>query len=1373
MPEVNYPDYKLAPAVFQAWLRNKFNDGTIVVEADMESCREVVIQNPTALQKHLLQNRQDPHCCMIFLQSKDSRAPLNCSIESLSFLSSFFQIAPSFLDFISSFGLSIEPTDYHMTGFNGSDTLDLPTPKALQVPRLGRSGSEHVVQYLLRSVEQSTGPKDAPTWNIRQMAVHHKYDFITGKAFWLNLKTNSLMQERIKEVLAHDPAFSLTPADGLPRSFSVTLLTHLIHLEWCDESWRQCINDLEKEIRKVLKKAKTARVDQQPDYHSAAIKRAWTIKTNRTLTSQTAKNTNILSQAWLKVDRGVRKPLMSYLSPAPTSVLPVASEKAGVAGNKADEARAQQLKSLMVLDSFSFEEVQKLHYFGEQLESFRCTLGLNRQTLRDISEHYEDLANRENLPSEIKISCRNELASFCRRVERIRKNLEIRVTQVESLMAWLQEGKMLFDGILQYRSVQVSHLFTESSRIQSDKMEKIAYKTEKETISMHVITCVTLAFLPGTFVARHSAIMTLQLLEHFREYVGRHLIKGVNGEGQRVSYVPPTVLKHYWTDKRVNAVLNTYDPPIDQSHVVIINNHLHIWSILVYIGQPREITWFCSNIKGLDDLHLPLYKETFPPNLDSWVDQFLQEQWMFNPLNFTLDNIYKRVLPPKTILPLTYEKALTEKRGGQDAASLWKVQLHTQCSSVTSANEPVVFKIYEGPNAESLYTAESNVYSKLQAKDIKYITKQFACFSFPSIQKFIIVLEYAAGGSLLDFLQNVLPPVTPDETLMLWSRLLKLLDALEVLHDLYRPEGSSQWYLAGVHQDIQPANILVFPQKDKDSRFDVKFKLTDFGLAELGRVSTSGGTMATENRGNRMYISPEGYANFSVQELVKTNLPPTADIWALGAVFSDVLVWSVYGDIGRETYRKRRRDQISRQVHMKAADHDACFHDGVERLSSVQEFHNEALEHKRGNDALSPYMSGLILEYMLTDSSERLTAMQIRARAKREIAKLSEPSLATPQPQTPTNPSWGSPALNLPHWNRESLPNRAQGSFRRATVPASSRQRPTQRNVSAPLIQTQYGNEVMVSDQPFLEQSPVEGSPPPPVNRRQSPKPTANEQTNGGGKGSEPTEAPVTVDQVYPMLEAKDSFNLFNGTTSPKTVKGSDIMSLRGMQEARSKIGEFKGRDQIMVIDNYSSMKGHKFKVVKTSRVVSYVAKMADDDGMDLYAASEMAKKPRNCKTSSQIEKGAKGMKTVDGTCNMRRCLDSILDRILLGGKVKPTSIYVYTDGKWEPGEDQVKLVIKRAIDYLIKWGQPPSTIMFQFIQFGRLQVGTDRLQYLDDKCKVKHGDEVYDIVDTKHCDEHVPDIVIGSISRHVDAKGESHTVAESSQNGINGDKGR
>ncbi|WZH40683.1 hypothetical protein QYS62_001621 [Fusarium acuminatum] len=391
-----------------------------------------------------------------------------------------------------------------MTGFSGLDTLDESNDSILQIPRLGRSGCEHSTQYLLRSVEIDKGPTKKPVWKIRQMAVHHQYDFITGKSFWLNIKTNDLMQERIKEAIADDPSLGSTPADGLAKSFSATLLTHLIHLQWCDDSWRQCINDFEKEVRDVLEKATTARVDQQPGF-SMIAKRVLTIRS--TMNGNDAPNApespGLLRAARLKFDDGFWKPVMSYLqvsSEGPT-VLPVTSEKPVTATGTTNDGVEKQLEKFMVLDTFSISEMQRLYHLGQELEAFRLVMQLNRQTLRDIIEHYEDLAKRDNFPAELKGSCKPALASFTRRVERIRKNLEIRVTQVESLIAWLQEGKALFDGILQYRSVQVSHMFTESSHIQSEKMEQIAYKTEKETISMHVITCVTLAFLPGTFVA--------------------------------------------------------------------------------------------------------------------------------------------------------------------------------------------------------------------------------------------------------------------------------------------------------------------------------------------------------------------------------------------------------------------------------------------------------------------------------------------------------------------------------------------------------------------------------------------------------------------------------------------------------------------------------------------------------------------------------------------------------------------------------------------------------------------------------------------------------------------------------------------------------
>lgn len=163
---------------------------------------------------------------------------------------------------------------------------------------------------------------------------------------------------------------------------------------------------------------------------------------------------------------------------------------------------------------------------------------------------------------------------------------------------------------------------------------------------------------------------------------------------------------------------------------------------------------------------------------------------------------------------------------------------------------------------------------------------------------------------------------------------------------------------------------------------------------------------------------------------------------------------------------------------------------------------------------------------------------------------------------------------------------------------------------------------------------------------------------------------------------------------------------------------------QVMIIDDYSSMQPHMEQVKKAARVVSYVAKTADDNGMEVYAASEAAKKPRICTTSTQIEKEIGKIKTVEGKCDMGACLNHILDKVLIDGKkVKPTSIYIYTDGAWEP-RTNVEQAIYRAIDHLIENGQPTSTLMLQFVQFGRDENGTRHLRSLDDDCTKQVGSE-------------------------------------------------
>ena len=65
-------------------------------------------------------------------------------------------------------------------------------------------------------------------------------------------------------------------------------------------------------------------------------------------------------------------------------------------------------------------------------------------------------------------------------------------------------------------------------------MERIAYKTEKETISMHVITCVTLAFLPPMFVAVSRPTPELLNLTLFQTFFQSGLVE-VNAAATSVS----------------------------------------------------------------------------------------------------------------------------------------------------------------------------------------------------------------------------------------------------------------------------------------------------------------------------------------------------------------------------------------------------------------------------------------------------------------------------------------------------------------------------------------------------------------------------------------------------------------------------------------------------------------------------------------------------------------------------------------------------------------------------------------------------------------------------------------------------------------------
>jgi serine/threonine protein kinase len=110
--------------------------------------------------------------------------------------------------------------------------------------------------------------------------------------------------------------------------------------------------------------------------------------------------------------------------------------------------------------------------------------------------------------------------------------------------------------------------------------------------------------------------------------------------------------------------------------------------------------------------------------------------------------------------------------------------------------------------------------------------------------------------------------------------------------------------LAGVHHDIRPENILVFEKSSTQSQYAGIFQISDFGAGRfanlaLGEMSAP----AKRMKGTLTYRGPEE----------KPSRP--FDIWALGCVFLELLIWALTPEQDGGNGFSDRRGWISDSKH--------------------------------------------------------------------------------------------------------------------------------------------------------------------------------------------------------------------------------------------------------------------------------------------------------------------------------------------------------------------------------------------------------------------------------------------------------------------------
>jgi serine/threonine protein kinase len=164
------------------------------------------------------------------------------------------------------------------------------------------------------------------------------------------------------------------------------------------------------------------------------------------------------------------------------------------------------------------------------------------------------------------------------------------------------------------------------------------------------------------------------------------------------------------------------------------------------------------------------------------------------------------------------------------------------------------------------------------------------------------ILYPLAKCNLRDYMQNrKRPSLTAAEVRWFLTQTRGLADALRHLHTLGDPtvdtssllapkEASSAMtttQLVGVHHDIKPENILVFPSPKGQ---DTILKIGDFGSGKVGSLPQGlRSHLETGDRGTLTYEGPDKKFNESRGRGIGASRP--FDVWALACVFLELLSW--------------------------------------------------------------------------------------------------------------------------------------------------------------------------------------------------------------------------------------------------------------------------------------------------------------------------------------------------------------------------------------------------------------------------------------------------------------------------------------------------